>query len=349
MELLEGRTLKQCLLGERLGVDEILTVAFEVADALEAAHARGIIHRDIKPANIFLTQHGQTKLLDFGLAKLAPEGRAAAEAPTALPTAQPVPEQLTGPGTAVGTVSYMSPEQALGKELDAGTDLFSLGVVLYEMTTGSLPFRGDTSVAVFDSILHETPTAPVRLNPDVPGELERIINKALEKDREIRYQSARDLLVDLTRLRRERETGRMAVPGVAAAPRIRSLAVLPFTNMSADRENEYFCDGLSEEIISALSHIRELRVVARTSAFAFKGREIDIREVGKRLNVGAVLEGSVRKSGQRLRITAQLINVEDGYHPGRGEKGPGDRPRGGRGPRLSGLDRHVVRLGLAGG
>jgi non-specific serine/threonine protein kinase len=307
MELLEGQTLKQRILGKRMGLDEILTVGLEVADGLEAAHARGIIHRDIKPANIFATRRGQAKILDFGLAKLAPERRAAAETLT-------VPEPLTSPGTAAGTVAYMSPEQALGKELDARTDLFSLGVVLYEMVTGSMPFRGDTSVAVFDSILHQAPTSPVRLNPDVPDALERIINKALEKDREVRYHSARDMVVDLTRLKRERESGRVAVPGVAASPRIPSLAVLPFTNMSADKENEYFCDGLSEELINALCHIRELRVVARTSAFAFKGREIDIREVGKKLNVGAVLEGSVRKSGQRLRITAQLVSVEDGYH-----------------------------------
>jgi len=314
MELLEGETLRQRIIRKRLDLDEILTVALEVADGLEAAHSKGIIHRDIKPANIFLTQRGQAKILDFGLAKLAPERTAVADTSSTLLATHPVPEQLTSPGTTIGTVSYMSPEQALGKEPDARTDLFSLGVVLYEMVTGSLPFRGDTSVAVVDSILHQAPTSPVRLNPDVPGELERIINKALEKDREVRCQSAKEIFVDLTRLRRERDSGRVTLPGVAGSPRIPSLAVLPFANLSGDKENEYFSDGLAEDIIDALTQVAGLRVMARTSAFSFRGKEVDVREIGARLNVEHILEGSVRRAGNRIRVTAQLVKASDGYH-----------------------------------
>src|SRR5512139_2815427 len=266
MELLEGQTLKQRLQEPRLGVDEILAVALEVADALEAAHADGIIHRDIKPANLFITRRGPTKILDFGLAKLAPARRGMEEAPTVLPSGEAAPDQLTSPGTTVGTVAYMSPEQGLGKDLDARTDLFSFGVVLYEMATGRLPFRGDTSMAVVDSLLHEAPTAPVSLNPELPEALQRIINKALEKDRDLRCQGASELGADLKRLKRDRESGRTAAATVPQAPGIPSLAVLPFANLSADKENEYFSDGLAEDIIDALTQVPGLRVMARTSA-----------------------------------------------------------------------------------
>jgi serine/threonine protein kinase len=224
MELLEGQTLRERLRERRLGADEILVLALEIAHGLEAAHAKGIIHRDIKPANIFITADGQAKILDFGVAKLAAEVRDVTQAATMLPSAHGAPDLVTTPGTSVGTVAYMSPEQALGKDLDARTDLFSLGVVLYEMATGRLPFRGETSAALVDGLLHQAPASPLRLNPDVPEALERIIDKALEKDRELRYQSARDLCVDLTRLKRERESGRATVlpAGTACHP---SLAV----------------------------------------------------------------------------------------------------------------------------
>jgi serine/threonine protein kinase len=315
MELLEGQNLKQRMLEKRLGVDEILAVALEVADGLEAAHAKGIIHRDIKPANIFITRRGQAKILDFGLAKLTPLGKPGGKGDTVtlLPT-QAMDQLVTGPGTAVGTVAYMSPEQALGKELDARTDLFSLGVVLYEMATGVLPFRGDTSTELLDSLLHRVPTSPVRLNPDLPEALERIINKALEKEREVRYQSAADLLADLKRLRRERESGRAAAPDAAVTLHMPSLAVLPFANLSSDKENEYFSDGLAEDIIDALTQVPGLRVMARTSSFSFRGKEADVREIGARLKVEHILEGSVRRAGNRIRVTAQLVKASDGYH-----------------------------------
>ena len=317
MEHLQGETLKTHLHGRPLPTPEVVDLGLQLADALEAAHAAGIVHRDLKPANVFLTTRGAAKLLDFGLAKLAVESHSASDAPTE------AGEWATGEGVALGTVGYMSPEQVRGEALDARTDLFSLGVVLYEIATGTAPFRGATSGAVLSEILTKAPVAPVRLNPDVPPELERIVNKLLEKDRALRYHSATDLRVDLERLRRT-----LAEPAMAGRPPaigrlgqapvsaevLPSIAVLPFVNMSGDKEQEYFSDGVAEEVINVLSRIPGLKVIARTSAFAFKGRQEDIRTIAGTLGVANILEGSVRKAGNRVRVAAQLVTGTDGSH-----------------------------------
>jgi serine/threonine protein kinase len=299
MELLEGESLREQLSRARPVVAAIIDTGIQLADALECAHAKGIVHRDIKPENVFLTTRGAAKLLDFGIAKLVGEQAAAALAQTATRSG-------TGP-LALGTVAYMSPEQVRGDTLDARTDLFSLGVVLYEMATGTPPFKGTTSGAVLGEILTKAPTAPVRLNPDVPSELERIVNKLLEKDRALRYQSATDLRVDLERLRR--------APGDAATPREQaSIVVLPFENLSPDPDNAYFADGLTEEVIANLSRVRALRVISRTSAMRFKGTKKSLPEIAREVSVRHVLEGSVRRAGNNLRITAQLIDADTDGH-----------------------------------
>jgi serine/threonine protein kinase/Tol biopolymer transport system component len=238
MQYLEGQTLKHRIAGKPLKTDEALELSIQIADALDTAHARGIIHRDIKPANIFATQRGQAKVLDFGLAKLAPKARRAAQAmgASALPTASDEPEHLTNPGEVMGTVAYMSPEQARGEEVDAGTDLFSFGAVLYEMATGHPAFSGTTSVLIFDAILHKVPTSPVRLNLNCPAELERIINKALEKDRDLRYQHASDIRADLKRLKRDTDSGRSAA--VPAAGQDVGTRLVPALGLDAGATSE---------------------------------------------------------------------------------------------------------------
>jgi eukaryotic-like serine/threonine-protein kinase len=327
-EFIEGKTLREIVAASPIELTEILDITIQIVSALTAAHGAHIVHRDIKPENIMIRPDGYIKILDFGLAKLIGQKAIGFEEPT-------IEQNATARGLILGTVNYMSPEQAKGEQIDERTDIFSLGAAVYEMIAGRTPFAGDSMSETFANLINREPQPLSRFSADAPDELQRIVSKMLRKNRDERYQTMKGLLADLKSLQKrlefEAELGRNPPPDkqleaetqtfkadkretTQTTEQTNSIAVLPFANMSNDAENEYFCDGLAEELLNALSKIKDLKVAARTSAFSFKNRNVGVSEIGDALNVKTILEGSVRKAGTRLRISVKLINASSGYH-----------------------------------
>jgi serine/threonine protein kinase/Tfp pilus assembly protein PilF len=312
MELLEGQSLLDFASSQPVPIADVVSIGMQVADALESAHARGIVHRDIKPGNIFITARKQVKILDFGLAKM--DGvRLKATAAAQEETVAPNSGELTHPGMALGTISYMSPEQARGQLTDARSDLFSLGTVLYQLATGVLPFQGDTSAVVFEAILNRNPQSPAQIDPKLPTAFARIIEKALEKNRDLRYQSATDLKTDLARLKRDLESGQQPAAEVSGKAQPKSIAVLYFQNLSGAADDEYFRDGITEDIITELSKIKGLNVFSRPTVLGFRDKQVTPTQIGQQLRADSVLTGTVRRAGNRLRITAQLVDTQTDF------------------------------------
>jgi serine/threonine protein kinase/tetratricopeptide (TPR) repeat protein len=307
MELVEGQTLSTLVTPGGLPLPRILDLSIPLTDALVAAHERGVIHRDLKPGNVMVTREGRLKVLDFGLAKMA-RGDGPSQGQTFDATAD-LP--ISDAGQVMGTVPYMAPEQIRGEAVDARSDLFALGIILYELATGRRPFTGRTSADISSSILRDTPEPLTRVRSELTGDFERIVSHCLEKDSRERVQTALDVSNALRRLRNTSERGELAT---STPDKVATVAVLPFVNRSASADDEYFSDGLADELLNVLAKIKGLRVSARASSFHFKGKDLPLGEIGRALNVATVVDGSVRKAGNRIRVSVQLVKVSDGYH-----------------------------------